>query len=62
MEVTKINVWLEQCNQYNWNNIYIVVCSFAIVNPGSIFFSLYMYVPIGILFHAHQYHIFNHFL
>ena len=52
-------------NIATWHSI--VVCSFAIVNPGSIFFSLYMYVPIGTLFQASQFHlcrtatIFNHF-
>jgi len=53
-------------NIATWHNI--VVCSFAIVNPGVIFFSLYMCIPTGTLFQANQYHlcwtatIFNHFL
>ena len=43
-------------NIATWHNI--VVCSFAIVNSGAIFFfSLYMYVPIGTHFQAHQYHL-----
>jgi hypothetical protein len=38
-------------NIATWHKI--VVCSFAIVNPGAIFFSLYMYVVT--LFQAKQY-------
>ena len=35
----------------------IVVCSFPIVNSGAIFLFLYIFVPIGTLFQANEFHL-----